>query len=35
MVLDRDLFVQPAAEIALAEVDLTLVDGAVVHARYP
>jgi len=32
-VLDRDLFVQPAAEIALAEVDLTLVGGAVVHAR--
>jgi len=33
VVLDRDLFVQPAAEIALAEVDLTLVGGAVVHAR--
>ncbi len=32
-VLDRDLFAQPAAEIALAEVDLTLVDGTVVHAR--
>jgi len=30
---DRDLFAQPAAEIALAEVDLTLVDGTVVHAR--
>jgi len=35
VVLDRDLFTQPAGEIALAEVDLTLVDGAVVHARYP
>jgi hypothetical protein len=33
VVLDRDLFAQPAAEIALAQVDLTLVDGAVVHAR--
>ena len=33
VVLDRDLFTQPAAEIALAEVDLTLVDGAVVYAR--
>jgi predicted amidohydrolase YtcJ len=33
VVLDRDLFTQPAAEIALAQVDLTLVDGAVVHAR--
>jgi hypothetical protein len=33
VVLDRDLFTQPAAEIALAEVDLTLVDGTVVHAR--
>ena len=33
VVLDRDLFAQPAAEIALAEVDLTLVDGTVVHAR--
>jgi predicted amidohydrolase YtcJ len=33
VVLDRDLFAQPAAEIALAEVDLTLVDGAVVYAR--
>ena len=31
--LDRNLFTQPAAEIALAEVDLTLVDGAVVYAR--
>ncbi len=33
VVLDRDLFAQPAAEIALAGVDLTLVDGTVVHAR--
>jgi predicted amidohydrolase YtcJ len=33
VVLDRDLFAQPAAEIAQAEVDLTLVDGLVVHAR--
>jgi predicted amidohydrolase YtcJ len=33
VVLDRDLFAQPAAEIAQAEVDLTLVDGIVVHAR--
>jgi len=33
VVLDRNLFTQPAAEIAQAEVDLTLVDGAVVHAR--
>jgi predicted amidohydrolase YtcJ len=33
VVLDRDLFAWPAAEIALAQVDLTLVDGAVVHAR--
>ena len=33
VVLDRDLFTQPAAEIAQAEVDLTLVDGLVVHAR--
>src|SRR5689334_1776570 len=32
-VLDRNLFTQPAAEIALAEVDLTLVDGSVVYAR--
>jgi predicted amidohydrolase YtcJ len=32
-VLDRNLFTQPATEIALAEVDLTLVDGAVVYAR--
>jgi predicted amidohydrolase YtcJ len=33
VVLDRDLFAQPTGEIALAEVDLTLVDGTVVHAR--
>jgi len=33
VVLDRNLFTQPAAEIALAEVDLTLVDGAVAYAR--
>jgi len=33
VVLDRDLFAQPATEIALAQVDLTLVDGAIVHAR--
>jgi len=33
VVLDRDLFAQPAAEIAQAEVDLTLVDGTAVHAR--
>ena len=33
VVLDRNLFAHPADEIALAEVDLTLVDGPVVHAR--
>ena len=33
VVLDRDLFAQPAGEIALAQVDLTLVDGTVVYAR--
>jgi predicted amidohydrolase YtcJ len=33
VVLDRNLFTEPAAEIALAQVDLTLVDGTVVHAR--
>src|SRR6516162_7656206 len=33
VVLDRNLFTQPAAEIAHAEVDLTLVDGTVVHTR--
>jgi predicted amidohydrolase YtcJ len=32
-VLDRNLFAHPTEEIALARVDLTLVDGAVVHAR--
>jgi hypothetical protein len=33
VVLDRNLFTEPAAEIAEAQVDLTLVDGTVVHAR--
>jgi predicted amidohydrolase YtcJ len=33
VVLDRNLFSQPTDEIALAEVDLTIIDGAVVHAR--
>jgi predicted amidohydrolase YtcJ len=33
VVLDRNLFAQPTSEIGLAEVDLTLVDGHVVHAR--
>jgi predicted amidohydrolase YtcJ len=33
VVLDRNLFAQPSTEIGLAEVDLTLVDGAVVHPR--
>jgi predicted amidohydrolase YtcJ len=33
VVLDRNLFTQPAGEIALAQVDLTLVDGTVVYAR--
>jgi len=33
VVLDRDLFGHPADEIALAQVDLTIVNGAVVHAR--
>ena len=33
VVLDRNLFTQPGGEIALAAVDLTLVDGAVVYAR--
>jgi len=32
-VLDRNLFGQPADEIALAQADLTIVNGAVVHAR--
>ena len=33
VVLDRNLFRQPIDEIALAQVDLTLADGVVVHAR--
>jgi predicted amidohydrolase YtcJ len=33
VVLDRNLFSQPTDEIALAEVDLTIIGGAVVHAR--
>jgi predicted amidohydrolase YtcJ len=33
VVLDRNLFAQPAGEIALAQVDLTIVGGAVVHTR--
>jgi predicted amidohydrolase YtcJ len=33
VVLDRDLFSHPTSEIALAQVDLTIVDGAIVHAR--
>jgi len=33
VVLDRNLFAEPAAEIAQAQADLTLVDGTVVHAR--
>jgi predicted amidohydrolase YtcJ len=33
VVLDRNLFGQPADEIALAQADLTIVNGAVVHAR--
>jgi len=33
VVLDRDLFAHPAREIALAQVDLTISGGAVVHAR--
>jgi len=33
VVLDRNLFAHPADEIALAQVDLTIVAGAVVHAR--
>jgi predicted amidohydrolase YtcJ len=33
VVLDRNLFAQPAEEIGLAQADLTLVDGHVVHAR--
>lgn len=33
VVLDRNLFAGPADEIALAQVDLTIVDGAVVYTR--
>lgn len=33
VVLDRDLFAQPAAEIALAQADLTLAGGQVVYDR--
>ena len=33
VVLDRNLFGLPAGEIALAQVDYTIVGGAVVHAR--
>jgi predicted amidohydrolase YtcJ len=33
VVLDRNLFTLPTSEIALAQVDLTIIDGAVVHAR--
>ena len=33
VVLDRNLFGQPAGEIALAQVDVTIVDGEVVHTR--
>jgi predicted amidohydrolase YtcJ len=33
VVLDRNLFGLPAGEIALAQVDFTIVDGVVVHAR--
>src|SRR5215470_13277134 len=33
VVLDRNVFSHPAGEIALAQVDLTIVDGAVVYAR--
>jgi predicted amidohydrolase YtcJ len=33
VVLDRDLFAHPTSEIGLAQVDLTLVDGAPVHTR--
>jgi predicted amidohydrolase YtcJ len=33
VVLDRDLFAHPTTEIGLAQVDLTIVDGAVVHVR--
>ncbi len=33
VVLDRDVFAHPADEIAAAQVDLTVVDGRVVHER--
>ncbi len=33
VVLDRNVFGHPVGEIALAQVDLTIVDGAVVYAR--
>jgi predicted amidohydrolase YtcJ len=33
VVLDRNLFREPAGEIGLAQVDLTLADGSVVYAR--
>jgi predicted amidohydrolase YtcJ len=33
VVLDRNLFAEPASQIAEARVDLTLVDGSVVHER--
>lgn len=33
VVLDRNLFGHPAGEIALAQVDLTIVNGAIVHDR--
>lgn len=33
VVLDRNLFGHPAAEIAQARADLTIVDGVIVHAR--
>src|SRR5215831_7147292 len=33
VVLDRNVFGHPAGEIALAQVDLTIVDGTVVYAR--
>ena len=33
VVLDRNLFAGPPGEIGLAQVDLTLVDGQIVHAR--
>jgi predicted amidohydrolase YtcJ len=33
VVLDRNLFEYPAAEIALANVDLTIAGGRIVHGR--